>query len=273
MTSPPDPLQPRFPAPPATVSRERVKRPPKPNFCSGWKTKRREGTACDRSFSQHYAPRAAGRAPLAVPARRSALVQGHPPWRGRYRPASTHGCGPGVKPAPAPSRTDLTGRAEWRVDACGSRAAGQPAPPAGIRAASPRQRRGRAVGHRPGPPAPALPAFPSGRAGPPATSRSAPRPGGCSGGWPPRRSRVGACTRGWLSTACTWTRVIMGAGSAGRCWRRWSRCRRTPGSGPSSPGCFRRTRPALRCTSGLGSGSSGCGSVSAAITAGGGTPC
>jgi len=152
MTSPPDPLQPRFPAPPATVSRERVKRPPKPNFCSGWKTKRREGTACDRSFSQHYAPRAAGRAPLAVPARRSALVQGHPPWRGRYRPASTHGCGPGVKPAPAPSRTDLTGRAEWRVDACGSRAAGQPAPPAGIRAASPRQRRGRAVGHRPGPP-------------------------------------------------------------------------------------------------------------------------
>jgi hypothetical protein len=44
-----------------------------------------------------------------------------PSWRGGCRPALTRGCGPGVKPAPAlaPDAADLTGRAEWRLDACG----------------------------------------------------------------------------------------------------------------------------------------------------------
>ena len=42
-----------------------------------------------------------------------------PFWPGGCRPASTRGSGRGVKPAPGPGRADLTGRAEWRVDACG----------------------------------------------------------------------------------------------------------------------------------------------------------
>jgi hypothetical protein len=39
--------------------------------------------------------------------------------RGGYRPASTRGSGPGVKPAPGHGADDLTRRAEWRLDACG----------------------------------------------------------------------------------------------------------------------------------------------------------
>ena len=42
-----------------------------------------------------------------------------PSWPGGYLPASARGRGPGVKPAPAPGRADLTRRAEWRLDACG----------------------------------------------------------------------------------------------------------------------------------------------------------
>jgi hypothetical protein len=42
-----------------------------------------------------------------------------PSWPGGNRPAPARGCGPGVKPAPAPGRADLTWRAESRVDACG----------------------------------------------------------------------------------------------------------------------------------------------------------
>jgi hypothetical protein len=42
-----------------------------------------------------------------------------PSWPGGRRHASTRGSGPGVKPAPAPGRADLTGRAESRLDACG----------------------------------------------------------------------------------------------------------------------------------------------------------
>ena len=40
-------------------------------------------------------------------------------WRGGCRPASTRGSGPGVKPVPGRGAGDLTGRAEWRLDACG----------------------------------------------------------------------------------------------------------------------------------------------------------
>ena len=60
-----------------------------------------------------------------------------PSWRAGYRPASTRGSGPGVKPAPAPCRADLTGRAEWRLDACGpGRQASAPRRPASGPAAS-----------------------------------------------------------------------------------------------------------------------------------------
>ena len=60
-----------------------------------------------------------------------------PSWPGGYRPASTRGSGPGVKPAPAPGRADLTGRAEWRLDACGpGRQASPPRRPASGPAAS-----------------------------------------------------------------------------------------------------------------------------------------
>jgi hypothetical protein len=45
--------------------------------------------------------------------------QAGPSWRAGYRPASTRGSGPGVKPAPGHGAADLTGRAESRVDACG----------------------------------------------------------------------------------------------------------------------------------------------------------
>ena len=38
---------------------------------------------------------------------------------GACRPVSTRGSETGVKPAPAPGGADLTGRAEWRLDACG----------------------------------------------------------------------------------------------------------------------------------------------------------
>ena len=60
-----------------------------------------------------------------------------PSWPGGCRPVSTRGSGPGVKPAPAPWRADLTGRAEWRLDACGpGRQASPPRRPASGPAAS-----------------------------------------------------------------------------------------------------------------------------------------
>jgi hypothetical protein len=130
------------------------KRPRKPDFCSGWKTGRREGVAYDRSFSQHNAPRPAGRARIGrrpasgagTTAARTVAVRatvppsryppGGPPscgavpsWRGGYRPAPARGCGPGA--APAPGRAGLTGRPEWRLDACGpGRQASPPRRPA-----------------------------------------------------------------------------------------------------------------------------------------------
>jgi hypothetical protein len=60
-----------------------------------------------------------------------------PSWRAGYRPASTRGSGPGVKPGPGPRGADLTGRAEWRLDACDpGRQASVPRRPASRPAAS-----------------------------------------------------------------------------------------------------------------------------------------
>ena len=82
-----------------------MKKAPKPDFCSGRKTRERKGAAYDRSSGEHNALRAAGRArtglpgwrvddggahrrgarhraPFAVPARRPALVLGCPSWLG-----------------------------------------------------------------------------------------------------------------------------------------------------------------------------------------------
>ena len=60
-----------------------------------------------------------------------------PSWSAGCRPASTRSSGPGVKPAPAPGRADLTRRAESRVDACGpGRQASPPRRPAPGPAAS-----------------------------------------------------------------------------------------------------------------------------------------
>jgi hypothetical protein len=60
-----------------------------------------------------------------------------PSWPGGYWPASTRGSGRGVKPAPGHGAADLTGRAEWRLDACGpGRQASPPRRPASGPAAS-----------------------------------------------------------------------------------------------------------------------------------------
>ena len=151
--------------------------------------------AYDRSFRQHNALPAAGRArtgppagggrgcdggahrrgarhraPFAVPARRPALPGAAPSWPGGYRPVSTRGSGPGVKPAPAPGGADLTGRAEWRVDACGpGRQASPPRRHPGRLPPPPATARARTRSPPGTTPRPALPAFPSGRAGPPAS--------------------------------------------------------------------------------------------------------
>jgi integrase len=130
------------------------KGPRKPDFRSGRKTRRRKGAAYDRSFCEHSALRAAGRArtgppggrvddggahrrgarhraPFAVPARRPALVRGRPLLASRVPARIDAWLGAGVKPAPAPGRVDLTGRAEWRLDACGpGRQASAPRRPA-----------------------------------------------------------------------------------------------------------------------------------------------
>ena len=60
-----------------------------------------------------------------------------PSWWGGYRPVPARRSGPGVKPAPAPGRADLTRRPEWRLDACGpGRQASPPRRPAPGPAAS-----------------------------------------------------------------------------------------------------------------------------------------
>ena len=159
------PLQQPRPAPPATVSRERVKKGPKNRISvvdgkpSGTKNRR----AYDRSFNQHNGlpagrrartglPAGRGRwhdggahlrgarhrAPFAVPARRPALVGGRPLLAGRV-PARIDlwlGAGGQARP-PAPGGADLTGRAGRRLDACGpGRQASAPRRPASGPAAS-----------------------------------------------------------------------------------------------------------------------------------------
>ena len=92
----------------------------------------------------------AGRSPAGActtVARTVAVRATVPPWcppqgpapsrRAGYRPAPARGSAPGVKPGPAPGRVDLTGRAEWRLDACGpGRQASAPRRPAAGPAAS-----------------------------------------------------------------------------------------------------------------------------------------
>jgi hypothetical protein len=136
------------------------KRPRKPDFCSGWKTRSREGAAYDRAFGQHNALRAAGRArtgppagggydggahlrgarhraPLAVPPVGRHSCGDARSWPGGYRPVSTHGSGPGVKPGRCAA--DLTRRAEWRLDACGPgrQASASRRPASGLAATAP----------------------------------------------------------------------------------------------------------------------------------------
>ena len=87
-------------------------------------------------------------------------------WPGGYRPVSTHGSGPGVKPGRV--RGGLDGAGGVEAGCLRSRAAGQRVPPAGIRAgcrlpqATARARTRSPPGTTPRPP---LPAFPSGRGG------------------------------------------------------------------------------------------------------------
>ena len=95
---------------------------------------------------------AARRRAPAAPAPQTALPRGRPLLAGRA-PART---GPWLRTAcqarPVPG--DLTRRPEWRPDACGPGRQASPPRQAGIRVGClhPRQRRGRARGHRPGPP-------------------------------------------------------------------------------------------------------------------------
>ena len=98
-----------------------------------------------------------------------------------------------ARPRAGPGGLDGAGGVE--AGCLRSRAAGQPAPPAGTRAGRlhPRQRRGRARGHRPGPPR-ARPCRPSPPAGPgrlPAPPRRAARPRGLSSFPVPRAGRPG----------------------------------------------------------------------------------
>jgi excisionase family DNA binding protein len=174
----------------------------------GRKTGRHEGAAYDRSSGQDNAPRAAGRArtgpppgggrvcdggahrrgarpraPFAVPARRPALVRGRPLLAGRVPARTGAWLRAGCQARPRAGRAgglDAAGGVE--AGCLRSRAAGQPAPPAGIRAGClhPGQRRGRARGHRPGPPR-ARPCRPSPPAGPGRPPALAPPPTATAG--------------------------------------------------------------------------------------------
>ena len=106
-----------------------------------------------------------------------------PPLLAGRAPARTGpwlGAGCQARPRAKPGGLDAAGGVE--AGCLRSRAAGQPAPPAGIRAGRlhPRQRRGRARGHRPGPPRtrPCRPSPPAGPGRPPALA-------------PPRSSTAG----------------------------------------------------------------------------------
>jgi excisionase family DNA binding protein len=152
-------------------------------------TRRRGGTACDGSFIQHDAlprrPGACVRRQLAssrcsppCPLRGTRPAAGPRAWpappggpgTGPHGRAARGGCQ--ARPGTEPGGLDGAGRVE--AGYLRSRAAGQPASPTGIGAGChcPRQRRGRARGHRPGPPR-ARPCRPSPPAGP-GVSRTAP---------------------------------------------------------------------------------------------------
>jgi excisionase family DNA binding protein len=162
------------------------KRPSKPDFCSERKSGgRRDQSGHDRSFGQHNALPAGRRARTGlpgggrwhdggghlrgtrhrapvVPARWPALSRGRPLLAGRA-PARTGawlGAGGQGRPRARPGRLDVAAGVEGGC--LRSRAAGQPAPPAGSRAGRhcPRQRRDSAGGHRPGPRRPPDPAPP-----------------------------------------------------------------------------------------------------------------
>ena len=176
----------------------REKRPSKPDFCSGRKSDGTRGQlAHDRSFSQRNvlprswapsrkaAPRAAARrwrvpawrAPprphRAVPARRLAIPQGRPLMAGRTPAGTGAWLRAGYQACPGLDGLDTAAGVEG---GCARfRAAGQCAPSSGGRAGRfrPRQWRGCAVGHRPGPRArscrsspPAGPGRPAGSASP-----------------------------------------------------------------------------------------------------------
>ena len=191
------PLQPVCPAPPAPISGERVKKGPQ-NRISEVNGKAAAGgtnqpmtdppvsiTRCAQpGMPSPGCPAAGGGAtvartfavPATVPPSRyppggRPSPRADPSWRGGYRLVSTRRLGPGVKPG-APG--DLTGRPEWRVDACGpGRQASPPRRPAPGPAASTPATAGPRRRSPPGTPRPPLPAFPSGRAGPPASPRPA----------------------------------------------------------------------------------------------------
>jgi hypothetical protein len=207
MTSSPDPYT-RFPASPAPFSRCQAKKGPENRISvvDGKPGGVRERPMTDPSVSITRRPQAgtlvpgcppvagagttvartfAVRATVAPsrypPARRPALPRRRPLLAGRA-PARTGawlGAGCQARPGTGPGRLDAAAGVEGGC--LRSRAAGQPAPPARSRAGClrlrPRQRRGRAVGHRPGPRAwPCRPSPPAGAGRPsaPAPSRGLP---------------------------------------------------------------------------------------------------
>jgi hypothetical protein len=138
--------------------------PEKPDFCNGWKTRGgRERPMTDPSVS---ITRAQLTCPYRLPGGRA--YDGGAP--SRYSPV------PGPRSVPSPPGGAVTSSHRGGLDTAAgvgagclrSRAAGQPAPPAGIRVGclQPRQRCGRARGHRPGPPRarPCRPSLRQGRA-------------------------------------------------------------------------------------------------------------
>ena len=192
--------RPRVSAPPAPFPGVAVKKGPQnPISVVGEQCGRHARPAHhDRSFEQHHALPAARhaltglpgggrwrgrgahrrgarhRAPFAVPAGRPALLRSRALLAGRA--AASTGAWPGAGCQGRPCAGRLDGVAGVEGGCLRSRAAGQPAPPAS-------RRRGRAVGHRPGPRArscrpspPAGPGRPPGPATPPGHLLSQPVP-------------------------------------------------------------------------------------------------
>ena len=208
MTSSPDPYTVFFfasPVPIFGVAGE--KRPSKPDFYSVSEKSggTRDQPCHDRSFMEHNALPAAGRAltglpgggrrrdggahlggarhraPFAAPAPGPARRRGRPLLPAGRVPARTGpwlGAGCKGRPGTGPGRLDAAAGVE--AGCLRSRAAGQPAPPAGTRAGRhcPRQRRDSAGGHRPGPRArPCRPSPPAGAGRPQAPAPPRPTAG------------------------------------------------------------------------------------------------